>query len=106
MREHSRRRRGSAIVDTTPVLCHEGRVMPVRIRPAVGLLEQNERINLMDRNDACVVLDLIECATDCNWPEIKEGLKEMGYNGSEVESAVGALAEIARRTNPIYASDF
>ena len=56
--------------------------------------------------NACILLDLIECATDGNWPLTRDGLKEMGYNGQEVTEAAGFLAELAHRSNPISAEDF
>lgn len=60
----------------------------------------------MLKTHAYVILDLIECSTSGNWPSTRSGLEEMGYNGSEVEEATAALAELAGRSNPIVASDF
>ena len=60
----------------------------------------------MTQQDACTILDLIECATDGNWPDIRNGLEDIGYNGAEVAAATGALAKLAHRSNPISAGDF
>ena len=60
----------------------------------------------MTQEDACTILDVIEIATDSNWPNVRNGLEDMGYNGAEVAAATGALAELAHRTNPISVDDF
>lgn len=60
----------------------------------------------MTQKDACVLLDLIECATGGNWLQTKNELEEMGYNGQEVAEATGVLAELGHRTNPISVEDF
>ncbi len=63
-------------------------------------------VKRMTREYACVLLDLIESATSDNWPNIRDNLEEMGYNGQEVEEATGILAELGHRSNPISARDF
>ena len=60
----------------------------------------------MIQEDECIILDVIEAATSSNWPNTKDELVEMGYNGAEVAAATGALAELAHRLNPFSADDF
>jgi len=60
----------------------------------------------MTRQDACIILDIIECATDGNWPNTRNGLEDMGYNVAEIVDTTGRLADLAGRTNSISAEDF
>lgn len=60
----------------------------------------------MTSSDAQTILDLIECATDDNWPKTVNSLTDMGYNGTEVVAATKALAELGQRSNPLDINDF
>ena len=60
----------------------------------------------MNHEHARIILDVIEAATEVNWPHMAQELTNRGYTGPEVEAATGALAEIAHRDNPISADDF
>ena len=60
----------------------------------------------MTKEQACVILDVIECATNSNWPNTVDGLIAMGYDGRDIEEATETLAELAHRDNPISAEDF
>ena len=60
----------------------------------------------MTTSEAMIILDIIECATDSNWPNTASGLGEMGYTGIEIVAATKTLAELGHRSNPFHIDDF
>ena len=60
----------------------------------------------LTRDDANILSDVIDVATESNWPNIAATLVDRGYSPEEVEKAAGKLATLAGRTNPICAGDF
>ena len=61
---------------------------------------------MITKRDAEVLSDLIDVATETNWPTVASAMIERGYTGKQVEQASAKLADMARRTNPISADDF
>ena len=61
---------------------------------------------MLTREQACIVLDLIELGTDGNWPTVRDGMLEKGHNPGDIEMACGQVAQMADMDNPIDAGDF
>ena len=61
---------------------------------------------MLDRKTADIICDLIDCATETNWPDARDGMIARGYEGKEVAAAVDVLCEIAGRSPIIEAGDF
>lgn len=60
----------------------------------------------MTSNDADIILDLIECAMDNNWSNIRKGLESIGHSKVEVVEAIDALAKLGFRASPTEFKDF
>jgi len=60
----------------------------------------------MTREQATILIRLIEAGTESNWSEVAEMLLEMGYIPSEVADACKELSEIAQEPLFIVEEDF
>lgn len=60
----------------------------------------------LSQKDACIILDLVEAATEDHWPATAEAMLEKGYSGAEVQGAFERLSNIAWRRCLIKAGDF
>lgn len=60
----------------------------------------------ISRDDLTIVLDMVEAATQSNWPAVAAAMIERGYTPEEIEAAFEKASKIAHITNPISASDF
>ena len=65
-----------------------------------------DKITMIVRKDAEIILDLIDVSTEVNWPVVSNGMVERGHSPAEIELATKKLADLAGRSNPISKDDF
>lgn len=60
----------------------------------------------MDQDEAILVLDIIEAATDGNWPQFRDALLERGYTPDKIVEFGEKLADVSGMSNPFSEEDF
>lgn len=60
----------------------------------------------MNQDQLQIIYDMLEVATDGNWPAVRERLLGMGHTAETIVGATDALAEECKRLPQLEQSDF
>ena len=61
---------------------------------------------IINRQQATIIMRLVDLATEGNWPQVAEGMQASGYTPEEVCEAFKLLAEEAGERMPFEVEDF
>jgi hypothetical protein len=63
-------------------------------------------MNELTQDQAALLLDLIEDATEGTWPRVATALQDRGYTPAECVAATNVLAKMAHRSPILEEGDF